>query len=595
LLGPEPVKLADYGEVAVSIADHSRTTHVRAGLVDVGTGTAAGDYEGIEVEGRIVLAAGHADAVTREAVWRRGALGVVSYASNRLQPFDAPDQVAWSRIPYEARDVSGVEDGTPGTFAVMVSPRRGRWLRERLAAAEEALEVKVDIEAEHSGPREQGMVEAWIRGREIHDQQIVVIAHIQEEKTSANDDGSGCANVLEIGRALARLVREGRIPRPRRDIRFWWVNELSSQPQYFRDHPETPGKMLVALNQDMVGARQSWGGRVQYASRLPWSLPHALDDVMESVLGALRDGNTSYLANRGTGQPQPFLKEVRAIKGSREPFHARMVPYFDSTDHHSFTPRHIGVPGVSLTNWPDQWIHSSADDLENLDATQLERNAVVVAAVAHYFAALEDDDLPALAAYMAARGRARVAGDTATAVAHLARSRAEDRAAAWAEAAALVRETHAKEERALESLGRLDSAGRAQEVVAVAHRQLQESQRTEALGLERAYVALTGATPSAPEPDEAARAMARRVYAPSGDAAELSRSLSKVEAPSALHPLMKFEVLNFADGKRTAWEIYEAVAAEALSAGHWYYGTVTPAHVQAVLDSAVKAGALKIR
>ena len=42
--------------------------------------------------------------------------------------------------------------------------------------------------------------------------------------------------------------------------------------------------MLVNINQDMVGARQSWGGRVQYASRLPWSLPHALDDVMESVL-----------------------------------------------------------------------------------------------------------------------------------------------------------------------------------------------------------------------------------------------------------------------------------------------------------------------
>ena len=89
--------------------------------------------------------------------------------------------------------------------------------------------------------------------------------------------------------------------------------------------------------------------------------------------------------------------------------------------------------------------------------------------------------------------------------------------------------------------------------------------------------------------------MTRAVYAPSGDAAEQSRSLRKVEAPSGLHSLMKFEVLNFADGKRTAWEIYEAVAAEALSAGPWYYGTVTPARVQAVLDSAVTAGSLEVR
>src|SRR5574341_1267386 len=191
--------------------------------------------------------------------------------------------------------------------------------------------------------------------------------------TSANDDGSGCANMLEIGRALARLVKDGTLPPPRRDIRFWWVNELQSQPQYFRDNPDEPGKLLLALNQDMVGARQSWGGRVQYASRLPWSLPHALDDVMESVLEAVRDTNTSYLANRGTGQPQPFLSEITAVKGLREPFHARMVPYFASTDHHAFTPRHVGVPATSLTNWPDEYIHSTGDDLENTDATQLER------------------------------------------------------------------------------------------------------------------------------------------------------------------------------------------------------------------------------
>ena len=41
--------------------------------------------------------------------------------------------------------------------------------------------------------------------------------------------------------------------------------------------------MLVAINQDMVGARQSMGGRVQYAARLPWSLPHPLEDVMATI------------------------------------------------------------------------------------------------------------------------------------------------------------------------------------------------------------------------------------------------------------------------------------------------------------------------
>jgi hypothetical protein len=591
LWAPDAVKIADFQEVAVSVADMSRTTHVKAELVDVGAGATAEDYAGLEVEGRIVLTSAAPRTAMREAVWRRGALGVVSYSSNRLQPFDAPDQVAWTRIPYESRGVAGVEDGTPGTFAIMVSPRRGHWIKERLATAGAPLEMRVDIEAEFPPKREQGMVEAWIKGREIHDQQVVLVSHIQEEKTSANDDGSGCASMLEIGRALARLVREGTLPRPRRDIRFWWVNELSSQPQYFRDHPETPGQMLVVLNQDMVAARQSWGGRVQYASRLPWSLPHALDDVMESVLTTIRDGNTSYLANRGTGQPQPFLKEVRAIKGSREPFHARMVPYFDSTDHHSFTPRHVGVPGTSLTNWPDQWIHSSGDDLENIDATQLERNAVVVAAVALYFAALTDEEVPALAAYMAARGRARIAGDVATAVAHLFQAEMNDRPTAWREATGLVKQTHAREDRALDSLRPLDPKGRSRGVVNAARQALAESREVELRGLEEAYTALAGAPPPPPAPSEAEAAMARLVYTPVDDAAKLSRTLRSVRGPATLHPLMKFEVLNFSDGTRNAWEVYEAVAAEALSAGAWYYGTVSPGDVRAVLDSGVRVGA----
>src|SRR5262249_27381150 len=260
----------------------------------------------------------------------------------------------------------GVKDGTPSTFAVMISPRRARWLQRQMQGGAAPFRVKVDIEAEYPSVQEQAMVEGWIHGTEIHDQQIVLTAHIQEEMTSANDDGSGCANMLEIGRALTRLIKEGRIARPRRDIRFWWVNELASQPRYFRDNPGEPARMLVNINQDMVGARQSWGGRVQYASRLPWSLPHALDDVMESVLTMVRHGTTSSLTARGTKLPIPFTREIVSVKGSREPFHAEMVPYFDSTDHHAFTPAHVGVPGTSLTNWPDEFIHGTGDDLENI-------------------------------------------------------------------------------------------------------------------------------------------------------------------------------------------------------------------------------------
>jgi Zn-dependent M28 family amino/carboxypeptidase len=591
LVEPEEAKLASYGDVALSVADNSRTTHVSAELVDVGVGTQAKDYEGKDVKGRIVLASGSAQRAHEEAVWKRGALGVLSYQTNRPEAFDAPEQVAWGRIAYEAKDVEGVKDGTPGTFGLMLSPRRGRWLQRKLADGGGPYKVKVDIEADFAAKPEQAMVEGWIHGSEIHDQQIVLTAHIQETM-SANDDGSGCSNMLEIGRALSRMIKEGKLPRPRRDIRFWWVNELESEPQFFRENPKEPRRMLIDLNQDMVGARQSWGGRVQYASRLPWSLPHALDDVMESVLTLVRDTNTSLLSLRGV---QAASREIVAVKGSREPFHARMVPYYNSTDHHSFTPARIGVPGSSLTNWPDEFIHSTGDDLEQVDATQLERNAVVVAAVALYFANVGDDDAPALAAYVAARGRSRIAVDSATAVAHIIETPAARRDAAYRDGRNLVHQSYQKEAGALASIRHLTSKGRAADVIAQATSRLEDSESQDLTALEKAYVGIAGKNPPNLDLSKEEREMSGKVFVPVADLGTFADALEKVKPVAGLHSMMRFEVLNFADGRRNAFEVYQAVAAEALSAGEWYYSKVKPADVLEVLERAAKAGAFTVK
>jgi hypothetical protein len=588
LVEPVESKLASYGEVAVSIADNSRTAHVAAELIDVGAGTAEADYRGREVANKVVLASGRASTVHQEAVWKRGALGVISSATNRPEPFDAPDQVAWQSIPYESKGVAGVKDGTPGTFAVMISPRRARWLQKQMDGGG-AFKVKIDIESEFEA--EQALVEGWIRGSEVHDQQIVLTAHIQEEMTSANDDGSGCGNLLEIGRTLARLVREKKLPRPRRDIRFWWVNELSSQPQYFRENPQEPRRMLINVNQDMVGARQSWGGRVQYASRLPWSIPHPLEDVMESVLTSVRDGNTGLLSMWRGPLPQPFSREVTAVKGSREPFHARMLPYYGHSDHHSFTPAHIGVPATALINWPDEYIHSTGDDLENIDATQLERNALVVAAVSLYFANATDEDAAALAAHVSARARSRIADDVAKGLAHVARSPATDRDAAFRAARNLVKQSSRKEAASLAAIKRLAPRGRAADLVSQAVARLEGSLADDLAALERGYSGITSKNPPNVEPTAEEKKLIGRVYAPVADIGAFDDAIDRVTPVDGLHSIMRFEVYNFADGRRDAYEVYEAVAAEALSAGDWYYGVVRPADVLETLERAAKAGA----
>ena len=596
LVAPETTRLASYGEVAVSVADNSRTTHVSADLVDVGAGLADPDYEGRDIAGKIVLASGQLSTVHREAVWKRGALGVLSYMTNGADPLDVPDRVAWGRLPYESKNVDDVADGKPSTFAMMISPRDGRALQKRMTAKDApAFRVKVDIETNFVEPAEQAYVEGWIRGTSVRDQQIVLTAHIQEEKTSANDDGSGCANLLEIGRALTTLIAEGKLPRPRRDIRFWWVNEFASQEQFFRESPAEARKMLLDLNQDMVGARQSMGGRVEYGSRLPWSLPHALEDVMESVLLAVRDGNTGLLTTRGTKHPQPFTREVLAVKGSREPYHARMVPYYGNTDHHAFTPAYVGVPATSLTNWPDDFIHSTGDDLDQVDATQLERNALVIAAVALYFAGVDDAQAPALAAYVASRGEARRAEHLATAIAHLAEAAEADRAAAYHAARSLVRHANRRESLALRSVEKLAPAGRVRGLIASSVVGMEAALTRDLASLDAAYLAIAGGPAPARKRTAEEDELALQVYVRNPDVAAWQDALENVKPVEGLHPMMAFEVYNFSDGRRTALEVHEAVAAEALAAGKWYYGAPTPAEVKELLERSRKAGAVTLR
>jgi hypothetical protein len=66
-------------------------------------------------------------------------------------------------------------------------------------------------------------------------------------------------------------------------------------------------------------------------------------------------------------------------------------------------------------------------------------------------------------------------------------------------------------------------------------------------------------------------------------------------AGGQLHGLMRTEVYNFVDGRRSYYDIYKAVYAEAAATGSWYYGTVTLEDVTRLLDAAVEAKALTLR
>jgi len=595
MIEPEPEKLADFGEVAVSLAVFSRSARAEAELVDIGGATAA-ELKDLDVTGKIVLTTAAPSTAVRTAVWGKGALGVVSCAS--IHPdarFDTPDQIAYIKVP------AAVPEGKQAPWAFMISARRHARLQEvlrRARAAGRPVRVRAEIEADVTAAPTQAYLWAEIPGASIHDQDIVLTAHLDEESTSANDNGSGCGSQLEVGRAIRALIDSGRIRRPKRDIVFWWPNEHTSEYQYLAEHPEAPRGWLASLNPDMVGARQSQGSRVQHLILSPSSLPSYLNDVVESIVGSIVLGNTGSLAAEEAGTPQPFSRPVLAVLGSRERYDAMALPHSGGSDHEVFCEGIVGVPAVGLINNPDFYIHSSDDDLWNIDRTQLKRNALVVAAATLFLADAGDGDVPLLVQEVYARGIGRLGRDLRTALEHLRDGAAAGNAArACAEALELVEAAVAREKGALLSIGVFAAPNGRNALLpgerAAAIGKLGESLRRDVLA---AYAGSTGAK-AAPDAvlSPVEKEMAGRVPVNAGSMADYFAKRGWGPGWPGLHPTMVKEVFAFVDGRRSFLDIFRAVRAEALTAGEYYYGRVEAAAVKGLLDQAVARGVLKLR
>lgn len=604
MVDPIEIKLADIGDHAVFLADGSHTTDITAEVVWIGTGKPE-DIEPTDVKGKIVLINGNPSTAVRNAVWAKGAVGVISYTTSEgKNPMDFPDQVAWTRIPVTP------PEGKSGTFAFNLPPRQGETLKKMLqsTSSEDFFSTgkktkggKVVVHAKVNTvigktPGRTGFVEGWIKGSAYHDQQIVLTAHLQEEQGSANDDGSGSANLLEIARTLNKLIAEGKIKRPLRDIRFMWTDEIYSEYRYFRDHPGEPAKFLLNLHQDMVGAKQSIGSRIQHLIYAPHSITTYLDAVFESIgTFVIQTNNPFITAGRMGGLPRPHSRPIYAARGTHESFGARFVPFFDASDNLNFVEGAIGVPSIALINWDDYYIHSSDDDLWQIDQTQLERNAFIIASMAYYFGKAEKDQTNLLLSETYAQGNKRLANDLQAAFNQL--QNVSNKTEAWKNANILIEQGILRELRALNSVSKFaGSDAVANQAIAAMITQMKARQKGLLTEISDLYKRTNGAEklPSL-APDETELAASKKIPVNHKVLDTYFEKRVRNAEGTTLHPTMRTELLNFVDGKRSYFDIYKALQAEALAAGSWYYGTVKLQDVVKVLDANIESGAMSLK
>lgn len=389
-VSPRPHPVTRFPELPVALADYSQDADVTAELVDVGAGTSAGDYEGREVKGRIVIASGALPLVHRLAVEERGALGFLSDFPNQTTAWsgDDPDLVRWGHLsPYQ----------TKNRFAFMLSKRQSREFRDRLRDGER-ITLHASVRAQMKAATFD-VVSATIPGTDPAAGEVVLTAHLCHQSAGANDNASGSAAILEVARTLSRAIASGAIPKPRLTIRFLWTPEIAGSQAWLARHPDLAARIVGGLHMDMVGTLLAVTHSTFHLSRTAASVPHVLDDIGQAFFDEVVAASAKH-AERGGDGFEGFVTPG----ASRDVFLGDVRPLEMGSDHEVFEASGWGIPMLYFHDWPDVTIHTNKDQPENLDATKLGRVVYLGAGIAYTLAALPEAEAPKLLAL--ARGEA---------------------------------------------------------------------------------------------------------------------------------------------------------------------------------------------
>jgi len=360
---PRLVKLFDIHDLALALASLNANGDITAELIDVGAGRPQ-DFEGKDVKDKLVLTAGATNQVYTQAV-QRGAKGVLGISAIGYQrAVDFPNQI-----------VSSTVTAQPGTVAWSVTPEVQHNLLALLVRGEKITIRSIVKSVQVPGKTEY--VHAEIPGDGSTTQEVGISGHLYEGviKQGANDDNSGCALILEIGRAYIKLINEGKLPRPKRTINFQFVPEISGTNAYLNAHPDKAKAIIGTLNFDMEAIRVADSRSYWVLQRTPDTFPSYLNDVAQSMMEYVADISRERIRFRRSLSGYAPTQPVESPRGSKDAFYIKIDKHYGSSDHVTYMQH--GIPAVMFITWPDMWYHSSEDTPDKQDPTQYKRAAAV--------------------------------------------------------------------------------------------------------------------------------------------------------------------------------------------------------------------------
>ena len=282
-----------------------------------------------EIEGRFLFTTQPPRSIRSHAI-RVKAAAIITSTMHRNKPLH--DATAWINNWADRADRWAFTKQDTPVSCFVITPNKGKALTKKLH------EGTVEAHGVINSRLYEGILPVatgLIRGET--DEEILMLGHGFE--IGANDNATGVAAIMESAEVLAKLIREGVIPRPRVGVRFLVMSECYGTMAYALSNPERMKKTLSALNLDSIGVYQHKTNMIMPLTYSPNSNPSLGDALAYDMF-------SSYITKRD--------------------------PYF-AWQEHSFAPNDssisdpiIDTPTVYLGGQDDFW-HTTSDTLENID------------------------------------------------------------------------------------------------------------------------------------------------------------------------------------------------------------------------------------
>ena len=371
---------------------------------------------------------------------------------------------------------------------------------------------------------------------------------------------------------------------------------------YLSRHPEIRKKLRADIHMDMVGGDPFKNKSILHVTATPWSLPSFVTDVGATLADVIKSAAVNY-AETGTA-PEAAVVETRAgDQGTRNEFLADVKPYSAGSDHDDYDSSTIAVPSLYLADWPDIYIHTDHDTLQQIDPTKLRRVALLGAAAGYVYATLDATQAQALLPFYTSQAEIRLARLFQQAQRQVEDPKLDSNSA-WYEARNLMRQGLAREVGTLHSLAEFAQAG----TQGVTNDKVLSDQVASFNVWIDSQAKVRGAQGQVPKAPWLAEAAARKVAIRIGEFGPLTYQndnvlqarltpervarikLVNIDATPLLNEqdlseLYAYEIVNFVDGKRSVGEIRDAVSAE--------YGPLPVDVVDDYLEACKEAGVVQ--